>query len=119
MPEGDKVCHGDLRPANVPISGNKATVMGWVDASHGNPLAYMARTTVIFLGAANTRQTPDQFRKVFTKLSHAVYLREYFRLHPHGMEEYRHWLPIAAAASLTEGMPELEKWLVEQAEKVR
>lgn len=117
LPDGDRVCHGDFHPANVLISGNNATVIDWIDAARGNPLADAARTTVILLGAANTAQTPDLVVKMFTKLSHAVYLREYFRLRPHGMDEYHRWIPIVAAGRLTEGMPELEKWLLEQARK--
>lgn len=118
LPEGDRVCHGDFHPANVLISGDNATVIDWIDAARGNPLADVARTTIIFLGSANTTQTPNPIIKMFTKLSHAVYLREYFRLRPDGQDEYRRWLPIVAAGRLTEGMPELEKWLVEQAEKI-
>ena len=117
LPDSDRVCHGDFHPANVLISGDKATVIDWIDAARGNPLADVARTTIIFLGSANTTQTPNPIIKVFTRLSHAVYLREYFRLRPGGQDEYRRWLPIVAAGRLTEGMPELEKWLVEQAEK--
>lgn len=118
LPEGDRVCHGDFHPANVLLSEKDATVIDWIDASRGNPLADVARTTIIFLGAAETDQTPNPFLKMFIKLSHAAYLREYFRLYPNGRDEYRRWLPIVAAARLTEGMPELEKWLIQQAQKV-
>ena len=115
LPRGDRVCHGDFHPANILITRDDTIVIDWIDAARGNPLADVARTSIIFLGAANTRQIPNTIEKIFTKISHAIYLREYFRLRPHGMDEYRRWLPIVAAARLTEGMPELEKWLVEQA----
>ena len=117
LPRGDRVCHGDFHPANVLIARDGAIVIDWIDAARGNPLADVARTTIIFLGSANTTQTPNPIIKMFTKLSHTVYLREYFRLRPDGQDEYHHWLPIVAAGRLTEGMPELEKWLVKQAEK--
>ena len=118
LPDSDRVCHGDFHPANVMLSETEATVIDWIDAARGNPLADVARTSIIFLGAANTIQTPNPIIKMFTKLSHAFYLREYFRLRPDGRDEYRRWLPIVAAGRLTEGMPELEKWLVEQTEKI-
>ena len=117
LPDSDRVCHGDFHPANVMLSEHEATVIDWIDAARGNPLADVARTTIIFLGSANTTQIPNPIIKLFTKLSHAVYLREYFRLNPEGRDEYHHWLPIVAAGRLTEGMPELEKWLVEHAKK--
>jgi hypothetical protein len=40
----------------------------------------------------------------------------YFSLRPGGESEYSRWLPIVAAARLSENIPELEKWLVAQAE---
>ena len=115
MPEGDRVCHGDFHPANVLISGNDATVIDWIDASRGNPLADVARTTVIFLGAVETNQIPNPMAKIFLRLFHTRYMREYFRLRPHDRNEYHRWLPIVAAARLTEEMPELENWLVKLA----
>jgi len=118
LPKGDRVCHGDFHPANVLISGNDATIIDWIDASRGNPLAEVARTTIILLGSANTSQVPNPFIKMFVKLFHATYLREYFRLRPQGMDEYHLWLPIIAAARLAEGIPELKRWLVKQAEKL-
>ncbi len=118
LPEGDRVCHGDFHPANVLLSEKEATVIDWIDASRGNPLADVARTSVLLLGAAETMQIPNWFMKMFVKLFHAVYLREYFRLHPDGEEEYRRWLPIVAGARLSENITELEEWLITQAQKV-
>ena len=118
LPKGDRVCHGDFHPDNVLLAGDEATVIDWIDSSRGNPLADVARTSVILLGAANTRQTKNILDKFFVKTFHNGYLREYFRLRSSGMDEYHRWLPIVAGARLNEGMPELEKWLVEQAGKI-
>ena len=118
MPKGDRVCHGDFHPANVLIFKKDANVIDWIDASRGNPLADVARTTIILGGSAESRQTPSSILKIFIKLAHAEYLREYFRLRPNGMDEYRRWLPIVAGARLNEGMPELNQWLIQQAQKV-
>jgi uncharacterized protein (TIGR02172 family) len=118
LPEGKRVCHGDFHPANVLLSGDDATVIDWIDASRGTPLADVARTTLILRGAAETKQTTDIASKVLIKTFHAAYLKEYFRLHPNGRDEYRRWLPIVAGARLSEGMPELESWLVKQSEKI-
>ena len=118
LPEGDRVCHGDFHPDNVLLSNDDATVIDWIDSSRGNPLADVARTTVILLGAANSSQVKNILDKFFVTYFHAGYLREYFRLRPQGMDEYRDWLSIVAGARLSEGIPELEKWLVEQAGKL-
>lgn len=119
LPDGDRVCHGDFHPANVLMNGDDATVIDWIDASRGNPLADVARTSIITLGAVASSQIPNPMLKVFVRVFHAAYLRHYFRLRPGGDEEYRRWLPIVAAARLNENIPELEKWLVTQAENVR
>ena len=115
LPEGDRVCHGDLHPANVLISDADATVIDWIDASRGKPLADVARTSVILLGAAESEEISNPFLKAFVKIFHATYRKQYFRLRPGGEDEYRHWLPMVAGARLSENIPELETWLVKQA----
>ena len=118
LPDGNRVCHGDFHPANVLISGEDASVIDWMDASRGNPLADVARTSIILLGAAESEEIPNPFIKSLVKIFHSIYLRQYFRLRPGGEDEYRRWQPIIAGARLSEEIPELEKWLVRQAGKV-
>lgn len=115
LPDGDRVCHGDFHPANVVISGEDARVIDWMDASRGNPLADVARTSIILLGAAESEEIPHRFIKALVKIFHSIYLRDYFRLRPGNKDEYRRWLPIVGGARLSENIPELETWLVKQA----
>ena len=119
QPEAERVCHGDFHPANVLLAGDEATVIDWIDASRGNPLADVARTSIILLGAINSEQIPNPILKIFVGLFHTIYLRKYFRLRRGGWDEYRRWLPIVAGARLNEGIQELETWLVRQARKVQ
>lgn len=114
LPAGNKVCHGDFHPDNIIMTDNGSVIIDWIDAAKGNPLADVARTSVLALGSAST-QTPGM--NLFIQLFHAIYLKEYFRLTPGGREEYRQWLPIVAGARLSENIPELEGWLLEQAGK--
>jgi uncharacterized protein (TIGR02172 family) len=115
LPDGDRVCHGDFHTGNVLLTSKGACTIDWMDATRGNPMADVARTSIILKGMAE-RQVPNAFIKGFVRLFHAAYLRQYFRLHPQGMEEYRLWLPIVAGARLSENIPELEMWLVKQAD---
>jgi thiamine kinase len=117
LPDGGSICHGDFHPANILLTPTRAVVIDWIDASLGNPLADVARTTIILLGAAASSQVPNAALKLALRLFHAIYLRRYFQLRPGGEDEYRRWLPIVAAARLSENMPELETWLVETARK--
>ena len=116
MPGGDRLCHGDFHPGNILMTAQGETIIDWIDASRGNPLADLARTTILALGAAETSQIQNKSRKAFLRIFHAAYIRHYFKLRPGGEGEYRHWLPIIAAARLSEGIPELEKWLIARAE---
>lgn len=119
LPDGKRVCHGDFHPDNILISPTDSTVIDWIDSASGNPLADVARTSIILLGAVASNQISNPVIKTLVRLFHSAYLREYFRLHPQGKKEYEHWLPIVAGARLAENIPELEGWLLEQAAKVR
>ena len=118
LPDNGRICHGDFHPANVLVTPTGDSVIDWMDASRGNPLADVARTSIIFLGAVESEQISNPVMKVFVRVFHSAYLKEYFRLRPGGQDEYRRWLPVIAAARLIEGMKELESWLLEQAGKL-
>ena len=117
MPDGDRLCHGDFHPGNILVTVQGEMVIDWIDASVGNPLADLARTSILALGAAETRQTRGSLLKAFLRLFHAAYLRYYFKLRPGGEDEYRLWLPVVAAARLSEKIPEVEQWLIAMTEK--
>jgi Ser/Thr protein kinase RdoA (MazF antagonist) len=119
LPDDNKVCHGDFHPANVLLTDTDSTIIDWIDATSGNPLADVARTSIILLGAAASSQVPNLMLKLFVRVFHAAYLREYFRLRPHKHDEYHRWLPIVAAARLGENIKELEGWLIQQANRVQ
>jgi uncharacterized protein (TIGR02172 family) len=114
MPDGSSICHGDFHPGNILLSSTRAVIIDWIDASLGNPLADVARTTIILLGAAASSQIRNFSLKFLVRLFHSIYLRTYLNLRPGGKQEYRRWLPIVAAARLSENIPELKSWLLEQ-----
>ena len=116
LPDGEAICHGDFHPDNILFTPDRAVVIDWIDASLGNPLADVARTSIILLGAA-AAQVPNRLLAAFVRLFHAIYLRHYFRLRPGGEAEYRRWLPVVAAARLSENIAELEGWLVTQVQE--
>ena len=118
LPDGGQLCHGDFFPGNIMLTGRGEIIIDWIDASSGNPLADVARTTIIILGAVEASQLPNPLLKAVARLFHAAYLRRYFALRTGGEEQYRRWLPVMAGARVWEEMPELENWLLRQAEKV-
>jgi len=118
LPAGDRLCHGDFHPGNIMVAGSQFTIIDWIDTTLGNPLADVARTSIILLGVIETGIITNPFLRFFTRRFHSIYLRRYFTLHPGGQAEYHRWLPVVAAARLEEGITEMEDWLLKQAEKV-
>jgi len=118
LPYGDSICHGDFHPGNILLTDQGEVIIDWIDASLGNPLSDLARSSIIALGAASTAQVPQPGIRIILRLFHSIYLRRYFELRPDGVSEYRRWLPVVAAARLSENIPQLEQWLVKQAAEV-
>jgi len=105
------MCHGDFHPGNVMLSDRGPMIIDWVDACRGNPLADVARTSILFLGHINHASGQE---KEAAKLFHDVYLDRYFAGAKDGRTEYRRWLPVVAAARLSEGIVEQQDWLLDQ-----
>lgn len=118
LPKDNCVCHGDFHPANVLLADHGGFVIDWGDTTRGSPLVDVARTSILMLGLVYTRQIPDPRLRIASWIFHASYLQNYFRLRPEGRDEYRRWLPVVAGARLSENIPELESWLLKQAEKI-
>lgn len=117
MPDDHKLCHGDYHPNNILMTAQDEIVIDWIAASNGNPLADVARTTVILLGAAETQQIQGLLEKTLVRMFHSAYIRHYFKLSPGGEAEYDRWLPIVAAARLSENISEVQKWLIAEVQK--
>lgn len=93
LPDGNRLCHGDFHPFNIIGTPGAAIIVDWPDATSGPPAADVARSYVLMLHGAG----PD--------LANA-YLERYLALGPLTAPEIRAWLPIIAAARLSENVPE-------------
>jgi uncharacterized protein (TIGR02172 family) len=132
LPDGDRICHGDFWPSNILMTSKGDYIIDWFRASRGNPLADLARTTNLFIGGTETRQIQRPFLsfgstkksqimnslfQFFGRICYPTYIHDYFKLCPGGEEEYHRWLPIVAAARLSDNIPELEQILIAQVER--
>ena len=114
IPDESRLCHGDFHPGNILSTAEKNLAIDWMDVSVGHPMADVARTSILLLGVS---ATSNPLIRLIVDWFHSTYLRAYFAS---GGDQavYRAFLPIMAAARLSEGIPELQGWLLKQAEAV-
>lgn len=101
MPKHKKLCHGDFHPMNIMISGDKAYLLDWIDATRGNASADAARTFLLL--SLKDKNVAKLYLKVFCNKSNTK--KDYVQ----------RWIPIMAASRLTENYDEerelLMSWL--------
>jgi hypothetical protein len=89
MPEGDRLCHGDI---NVLGEVSRPVVIDWPDACRGDPAADLCRPYLLLrLHAAGIAEP---------------YLDAYCRISNVTWEKVLDWLPCVAAARLAEDIPD-------------
>lgn len=111
LPDDHRLCHGDFHPGNVIMSADGPSIIDWVDAGRGNPVADVARTSILLLGHIEN-STIDEMEKSAAQLFHQTYLQHYMATMPERWPEYEQWLLVAAAARLTEGIEDQQDWLL-------
>lgn len=118
LPKGKNLCHGDFHPNNVILTESGPVVIDWIDAAIGSPLADVARTMILALGEKATAGQTSILEKVYLDWGLRLYHKRYFDIRSGGEEECKAWLPLVAAARLSEGIEELAPWLISQAEVI-
>ena len=109
-----RLCHGDLHPSNVLVSDDGPVLVDWFDASRGDRVADVARSSLTLLGegAATPSHLPGSDRRTLAVLTQAYLSRLQESLDiPAGL--LSRWQAINAAARLAEGVPReplLEVW---------
>ncbi len=96
LPEGNRLCHGDLHPGNIIWGADGPLIIDWGTACNGCPAGDAART-LLLLGLA---PLPRGLRYMapFRKLAQHAYLGGYVAAGgPSRTEIAEWWLPVAAA----------------------
>ena len=109
-----RLCHGDLHPSNVLMSDAGPVIVDWFDASRGDRVADVARSSLTLLGdgATTPPHLPGSDRRTLDVLTRAYLsrLHEWLDISP-GLLSL--WQAINAVARLAEGVsrdPLLEVW---------
>jgi aminoglycoside phosphotransferase (APT) family kinase protein len=114
LPDGDRICHGDLHPANLLPGGGGHVAIDWTNAARGDPSADVARTRIIIL----LGPLPPGASKLMTvgrELLLRRYVRAYARRNQLDRQAVRDWEPVWAAARLAEDISEEREGLLEMA----
>jgi Ser/Thr protein kinase RdoA (MazF antagonist) len=108
-----RLCHGDMHPSNVLLAADGPMIVDWFDASRGDPVADIARSSLLL---GDGKHTPAHLPGadpailgVFTQ-AYLSRLRERLELSD---GEIALWQAINAVARLAEGLPRaplLEVW---------
>ena len=101
MPKHVKLCHGNFMPANIILNDKGTYIVDWIAARQGNASADVAKTYLLL-----SLQSPDMAEK---------YMNLFCEKTNTSKKYVQEWLPIVAAARLTEKRPEerdlLLKWI--------
>jgi len=93
LPEGNRLCHGDFHPFNIIGPPGAAMIVDWPDATSGPPAADVARSYLLMRHGAG-HKLADAYRERYLAASDLT------------ETDIGAWLPIIAAARLTENVPE-------------
>jgi len=102
LPDGNRLLHGDFHPFNILGTLDSATVVDWLDATCGPPVADVCRSWLLM-------------QTVSRELAEA-YLGAYLAVSPLPREAVFAWLPVLAAARLAENVPDEVDALMAMAE---
>jgi len=109
LPHGDRICHGDLHPANMLGTYAEPVVIDWGDAARGDGTADVARSQLLLQMGELPPDSPALLRgaaRVGRSLLTRTYLRGYRRGRPLDRDALDRWRTVRAAARLDEGIPE-------------
>jgi aminoglycoside phosphotransferase (APT) family kinase protein len=102
-----RLCHGDLHPSNVIMSDDGPVIVDWFDASRGDRVADVARSSLLLLSDGGA--TPSRTLAVLTQ-AYLSRLQESLDITPDSLSR---WQAVNAVARLAEGVsrePLLEVW---------
>ena len=119
LPEGESLCHGDFHPDNILLSEQGPVIIDWLTGARGQPLADIARTSLIFQTAGLAPATPIHIRlmiKISRAFLHEQYLKRYLQMRPTECQQINKWrLPLLVARLCeVENYPHEKQQLLQQ-----
>ncbi len=119
LPDGDRLLHGDFHPANLLRTARGCVVIDWTNGTRGDPAADVART-VLLTGGGTLPDDVSRIIRVMAPLARRLLVHRYLRAYagagpPLDGERVERWLPVWAAARLSEDIEVERDALLERA----
>lgn len=103
LPDGFALCHYDLHPDNILLASDGPVIIDWMNVLVGDPLADVARTSMMLKSTAVPPEAPAWLRDRSARLFfHEQYLGRYARISGIDRSEAERWLPPILAARADE-----------------
>ncbi len=109
LPDGDRLCHGDLHPCNMLGTASEPVLIDWGDASRGDPMGDMVRSAVLMRVGKPPPGAPRLVRllaPIGGSLLSARYMEHYRKRRDVDMDDFARWRAVRCAARLAEPIPE-------------
>jgi aminoglycoside phosphotransferase (APT) family kinase protein len=109
LPDGDRLCHGDLHPGNVIDTEGEAAIIDWTNVTRGDPMADYARTLLMMRMGSVPPGSPLVIRigaHGLRGLMVGSYVGAYRRARPVDAELVYRWETVVAANRLADDIPE-------------
>ena len=121
LPDGNAICHGDFHPDNVILTREGPVIIDWMTAGHGNPDADVARTVLMLRHGQPLGASALQLKLIELLRQQLLsrYLRAYRALRPCPDSAIADWVPVIAAARLSEGIESEREMLLGLAARAR
>ncbi|WP_419952337.1 phosphotransferase family protein [Methylobacterium sp.] len=100
LPDGNRLCHGDLHPENVLYTSEGLVVIDWEKSTSGHPAADVARTDLIIRcgRVGETRTLRKAIDRIIRKALAEFYIRQYCQLSMISRQDVMAWrLPMLVA----------------------
>jgi aminoglycoside phosphotransferase (APT) family kinase protein len=108
LPDGDRLCHGDLHPGNIIAGPDRASIVDWTNAARGEPAADVARSWVV-LEFSPLPPGASGFQRRAAELGRGSllrgYLRAYLRASPIDTDSLGPWTRVRAIERLAQEIP--------------
>ena len=108
LPGGTSLCHGDMHPRNILMSKRGMVLIDWFDASAGNPIADIARSSLLIRPQQTAELDMHHLQGASVEMLamlHREYMSQMLSRRPIDERDLSAWEAAVAAARLAEPVP--------------